>query len=128
MSVAGIYDFADCKAYVLEDRIGEILIAFFEASYSARLRRLQEEEKRRKEHEEYLQRERIFLIKQPILKLLAEYADTLMPSKMILPILITIQTGLIGPVRKLIGLIQQWQERMNFLESENMAWMLIRKN
>ena len=59
MSVAGIYDFADCKAYVLEDRIGEILIAFFEASYSARLRRLQEEEKRRKEHEEYLQRERI---------------------------------------------------------------------
>ena len=70
----------------------------------------------------------LFLIKQPILKLLAEYADTLMPSKMILPILITIQTGLIGPVRKLIGLIQQWQERMNFLESENMAWMLIRKN
>ena len=59
MSVAGIYDFADCKAYVLEDRIGEILIAFFEASYSARLRRLQEEEKRRREHEEYLQRERI---------------------------------------------------------------------
>ena len=56
----------------------------------------------------------LFLIKQPILKLLAEYADTLMPSKMILPILITIQTGLIGPVRKLIGLIQQWQERMNF--------------
>ena len=59
MSVAGIYDFADCKAYVLEDRIGEILIAFFEASYSARLRRLQEEEKRRKEHEEYLRKERI---------------------------------------------------------------------
>lgn len=59
ISVAGIYDFVDCKAYVLEDRIGEILIAFFEASYSARLRRLQEEEKRRKEHEEYLRKERI---------------------------------------------------------------------
>ena len=59
ITVAGIYDFVDCKAYVLEDRIGEILIAFFEASYSARLRRLQEEEKRRKEHEEYLRKERI---------------------------------------------------------------------
>ena len=70
----------------------------------------------------------LFLIKQPILKLLAEYADTLMPSKMILPILITIQTGLIGPVRKLIGLIQQWQEKMNSLESENMDRMSIRKN
>ena len=31
-------------------------------------------------------------------------------------------------IRKLIGLIQQRQEKMNFLESENMAWMLIRKN
>ena len=59
MSIAGIYDYADCKAYILEDRIGEILISFFEASYSARLRRLQEEEKRRKEHEEYLLKERI---------------------------------------------------------------------
>ena len=59
ISVAGINDFVDCKAYVLVDRIGEILIAFFEASYSARLRRLQEEEKRRKEHEEYLRKERI---------------------------------------------------------------------
>ena len=59
MTVAGIYDYVDCKAYVLEDRIGEILISFFEASYPARLRRLQEEEKRRKEHEEYLRKERI---------------------------------------------------------------------
>ena len=57
--MAGIYDFVDCKAYVLEDRIGEILITFFEASYSARLRRLQEEEKRRKEHEEYLRQKQI---------------------------------------------------------------------
>ncbi len=53
MTVAGKTAFEDCRAYMLEDRIGEILIALFEASYPARLSRLQEEEKLRKEIEEF---------------------------------------------------------------------------
>ncbi len=55
----GNYKFRDCKAYELEDRIGEILIAFYEASYPVRLKRLEEEEKDRKEWEEYERKERI---------------------------------------------------------------------
>lgn len=55
----GNYKFRDCKAYELEDRIGEILIAFYEASYPVRLKRLEEEEKNRKEREEYERKERI---------------------------------------------------------------------
>lgn len=55
----GNYKFRDCKAYELEDRIGEILIAFYEASYPVRLKRLEEEENHRKEREEYERKERI---------------------------------------------------------------------
>ncbi len=55
----GSNKFRDCNAYKSEDRIGEILIAFYEASYPVRLKRLEEEEKRRKEQEEYERRERI---------------------------------------------------------------------
>lgn len=51
--VNGTYKFVDCKSYVLEDRIGEIMIAFFEASYANRLKRLEEAEIRRKKEEEY---------------------------------------------------------------------------
>jgi hypothetical protein len=57
ISVNGKYSFADCKSYVLEDRIGEILIAFFEASNDERIKRLEREERQRKEHEEHLRRE-----------------------------------------------------------------------
>ena len=53
MTIADNIVFEDCRAYVLEDRIGEILIALYEASYPARLRRLQEEEQLRKEIEEW---------------------------------------------------------------------------
>ena len=47
------FSFEDCKAYVLEDRIGGILIAFYEASNIMRLRRLDAAEKRRREEEEW---------------------------------------------------------------------------
>lgn len=43
----GSYKFLDCKAYLLEDRIGEILIALYDASYPIRLKRLKAEEKER---------------------------------------------------------------------------------
>ena len=46
-----MYKFMDCKSYVLEDRIGEIMIAFYEASYAVRLVRLEREEKERIEEE-----------------------------------------------------------------------------
>ncbi len=45
------YKFMDCKSYILEDRIGEIMIAFYEASYAVRLARLAREEKERIEAE-----------------------------------------------------------------------------
>lgn len=47
----GAYKFRDCKAYRLEDRIGEILVALYEASYPIRLKRLEAEENARKEAE-----------------------------------------------------------------------------
>lgn len=49
--INGKYKFIDCKSYVLEDRIGEIMVAFYEASYSVRLARLEKEEKERIEEE-----------------------------------------------------------------------------
>lgn len=49
--INGKYKFIDCKSYVLEDRIGEIMIGFYEASYAVRLARLKEEEKERIEAE-----------------------------------------------------------------------------
>ena len=51
------YKFRDCKSYVLEDRIGEIFVTLYEASYAIRLERLKEEEKRRKEEEERRRKE-----------------------------------------------------------------------
>ena len=50
--INGKYKFMDCRSYVLEDRIGEIMIAFYEASYAIRLERLDREEKERKAAEE----------------------------------------------------------------------------
>lgn len=49
--INGKYKFMDCKSYVLEDRVGEIMIAFYEASYALRLARLEQEEKARREEE-----------------------------------------------------------------------------
>ena len=57
--INGKYKFTDCKSYSLEDRIGEIMIAFYEASYSVRLKRLEAEERRRKEEEERRRAEEI---------------------------------------------------------------------
>lgn len=57
--INGKYKFMDCKSYSLEDRIGEIMIAFYEASYAVRLQRLEAEEKRRKEEEERKKAEEI---------------------------------------------------------------------
>ena len=51
--------FEDCNAYVLEDRIGEILISLFEASHTVRLQRMQAEERRREELEESRRKEQI---------------------------------------------------------------------
>ena len=45
------FSFEDCKAYVLEDRIGEILIALFEASNILRLQRIAAAEKYQREVE-----------------------------------------------------------------------------
>lgn len=57
--INGKYKFMDCKSYSLEDRIGEIMIAFYEASYAVRLQRLEAEERRRKEEEERKRAEEI---------------------------------------------------------------------
>ena len=57
--INGKYKFMDCKSYALEDRIGEIMIAFYEASYTVRLLRLEAEEKWRKEEEERKKAEEI---------------------------------------------------------------------
>ena len=43
----------------MEDRIGEILIALYEASYSARLKRLEREEREKQAREEERKREQI---------------------------------------------------------------------
>ena len=43
----------------MEDRIGEILIALYEASYSARMKRLEREERERQAREEERKREQI---------------------------------------------------------------------
>ena len=51
MTIADSAEFIDCKTYVLEDRIGEILVALYEASYPSRLQRIQEEELLRQEIE-----------------------------------------------------------------------------
>ena len=59
ISINGKYRFTDCKSYMLEDRIGEILIAFYEASYDERLKRLAREEEERKEQEEYERKQRM---------------------------------------------------------------------
>ena len=53
------YKFRDCTSYILEDRVGEILIAFYEASYDVRLKRLEREEKERIEKENRRKREEI---------------------------------------------------------------------
>ena len=45
------FSFEDCKAYVLEDRIGEILIELFEASNISRLQRIAAAEKYQREVE-----------------------------------------------------------------------------
>lgn len=50
--VNGKYEFTDCKSYSLEDRIGEIMVAFYEASYAIRLIRLEKEEEERRAEEE----------------------------------------------------------------------------
>ena len=50
--INGKYKFLDCKSYVLEDRIGEIMVAFYEASYAIRLIRLEKEEKEQQAEEE----------------------------------------------------------------------------
>ena len=53
MTIAGKTTFEDCKSYVLEDRIGEILIALYEAFYPEKLNSLKELERLKKEIEEY---------------------------------------------------------------------------
>lgn len=58
MTINGKYTFEDCDKYMLEDRIGGILIAFFEASYDERLKRLEREDRQRQEYEEYLRKEK----------------------------------------------------------------------
>lgn len=59
ISIADTFIFEDCKSYLLEDRIGEILIALYEASYSVRLKRLEREEWERQAREEERKREQI---------------------------------------------------------------------
>ncbi len=59
MSIADTYVFEDCKSYLLEDRIGEMLIVLYQASYSARLKRLEREERERQAREEERKRELI---------------------------------------------------------------------
>lgn len=59
ISIADIYIFEDCKSYLLEDRIGDILIALYAASYSSRLKRLDREERERQAREEERKREQI---------------------------------------------------------------------
>lgn len=59
ITIIGKYKFSDCKSYSLEERIGEMMIAFYEASYAERLKRLEAEEKRRKEEEERRRAEEI---------------------------------------------------------------------
>lgn len=53
------YVFEDCKSYLLEDRIGEILIALYEASYPARKKRFEREERERQAREEERKQEQI---------------------------------------------------------------------
>ena len=59
LTINNKFKFSDCKSYSLEDRIGEIMVAFYEASYSVRVKRLEIEEKRRKEEEERKKAEEI---------------------------------------------------------------------
>ncbi len=54
-----MYVFQDCKAYVLEDRIGEIFVSLFEASFTIRLQRMQAEERQRAELEESRRKEQL---------------------------------------------------------------------
>jgi len=56
ITINGTLKFRDCKEYMLEDRIGEILVALYEASYPIRQARLAEEEKQQKEYEAQLRR------------------------------------------------------------------------
>ncbi|MBR6173061.1 MAG: hypothetical protein IKQ49_07805 [Eubacterium sp.] len=57
MTIAGKTTFEDCRSYLLEDRIGEILIALYEAFYPQRLNTFKEYEQLKKELEE-LEKER----------------------------------------------------------------------
>ena len=52
MTIAGKTTFEDCRSYMLEDRIGEILIALYEAFYPQRLNTIKEYEQLKKEIEE----------------------------------------------------------------------------
>ncbi len=53
MTIAGGTTFEDCRSYMLEDRIGEILIALYEAFYPQRLNTIKVYEQLKKEIEEY---------------------------------------------------------------------------
>ena len=53
MTIAGNTTFEDCKSYMLEDRIGEIFIALYEAFYPQRLNTIKELEQLQKEVDEY---------------------------------------------------------------------------
>jgi len=64
IKIYGKYTFKDCDSYMLEDRIGEILIAFFEASYIERIRRLDREEQQRKEAEERRRKDELRRIRE----------------------------------------------------------------
>ena len=52
MIIAGKTTFEDCRSYMLEDRIGEILVALYEAFYPQRLNTIKEYEQLKKEIEE----------------------------------------------------------------------------
>lgn len=58
-TIGDSFKFRDCRSYDLEDRIGEMLVALYEASWTERCKRLEKEEKERREHEEYLRREAV---------------------------------------------------------------------
>ncbi len=64
MTIAGSTTFEDCKSYMLEDRIGEILIALYEAFYPERINSLKELERLKKEIEEYNRQEEEYQKKQ----------------------------------------------------------------
>lgn len=58
VSVNGSKSFRDCKSYVIEDRLGDLMISFYEASDILRQEREAREEAERKRQEEEVRREK----------------------------------------------------------------------